>query len=62
MCGIAYQAVGYYYRYPDYAALTVVTSEAVLFVIIASMISYFIEKIRLGETRTGQYSSTLNWA
>ncbi len=51
MCGIAYQAVGYYYRYPDYAALTVVTSEAVLFVIIASMISYFIEKIRLGETR-----------
>ena len=51
ICGIAYQAVGYYYRNPDYAALTWVTSEAVLFVIIACMISYFIEKRRLRETR-----------
>ncbi len=50
-CGIAYQAVGYYYRYPDYTAMVTVTSEAILFVIIACMISYFIEKIRQGETR-----------
>ncbi|MDP3396460.1 MAG: PAS domain S-box protein [Methanoregula sp.] len=51
MCGVAYQAVGYYYRYPDYGALIEVTSEAILFIIIACLIAYFIEKIRFGETR-----------
>ncbi|MDO9325224.1 MAG: PAS domain S-box protein, partial [Methanoregula sp.] len=51
ICGIAYQCVGYYYRYPDYGALVTVTSEAILFIIIAGMIAYFIEKIRIGETR-----------
>ncbi len=51
ICGIAYQAVGYYYRYPSYGALVTVTSEAILFVLVASLIAYFIEKIRLGETR-----------
>jgi PAS domain-containing protein len=49
--GIAYQAVGYYYRYPDPAALMGVTSEAFLFVIIASLMTYFIERIRAGEAR-----------
>jgi PAS domain S-box-containing protein len=51
VCGIAYQAVGYYYRYPDPAALMSVTSEAFLFVIIASLMTYFIERIRAGEAR-----------
>ena len=51
ICGVAYQAVGYYYRYPSYGALIAVTSEAVLFVIIASLIAYFIENIRSGEAR-----------
>ncbi|MDO8872473.1 MAG: PAS domain S-box protein [Methanoregula sp.] len=51
ICGVAYQAVGYYYRYPDYGALIAVTSEAILFIVIASLIAYFIEKIRFGETR-----------
>jgi PAS domain S-box-containing protein len=51
ICGVAYQAVGYYYRYPSYGALIAVTSEAILFVIIASLIAYFIEKIRTGEAR-----------
>lgn len=51
ICGIAYQAVGYYYRYPDSAALMSVTSEAFLFVIIASLMTYFIERIRAGEAR-----------
>ncbi|MEI8330598.1 MAG: PAS domain S-box protein [Methanomicrobiales archaeon] len=55
ICGLAYQAAGYSYRYPDNAALTVITSEAVLFVIIDCMISYFIKKIHLGETH---YQST----
>jgi PAS domain S-box-containing protein len=51
ICGISYQAVGYYYRYPDPAALMSVTSEAFLFVIIASLMTYFIERIRTGEAR-----------
>jgi len=51
ICGVAYQAVGYYYCYPDYGALIKVTSEAILFIIIACLIAYFIEKIRSGETR-----------
>ena len=51
ICGVAYQAVGYYYRYPDFGALIAVTSEAILFIIIACLIAYFIEKIRSGEKR-----------
>ncbi len=51
ICGITYQAVGYYFRFPDPVALTGVTSEAILFIIIASLITYFIEKIRAGEAR-----------
>jgi len=51
ICGVAYQAVGYYYHYPDPAALMSVTSEAFLFVIIASLMTYFIERIRAGEAR-----------
>jgi PAS domain S-box-containing protein len=49
--GIAYQAVGYYYLYPDPAALLGVTAEAFLFIIIASLITYFIDRIRAGEAR-----------
>jgi PAS domain S-box-containing protein len=51
ICGIVYQAIGYYYTYPDTAALIGVTSEAFLFVIIACLITYFIERIRAGEAR-----------
>ena len=51
ICGVAYQAVGYYYRYPASGALIAVTSESILFVIIACLIAYFIEKMRLGEVR-----------
>jgi len=51
ICGIIYQAIGYYYWYPNYGALAAITSEAVIFIIIAFLITYFIEKIRDGETR-----------
>jgi PAS domain S-box-containing protein len=51
ICGVAYQTVGYYYRYPNYGALIAVTSEAIIFILIASLIAYFIEKIRAGEAR-----------
>ncbi|MCK9579395.1 MAG: PAS domain-containing sensor histidine kinase [Methanoregula sp.] len=51
VCGVVYQAVGYYYSYPDSVAMLGVTAEALLFVIIAIVIAYFIEKIRSGEAR-----------
>ena len=51
ICGILYQALGYYFRYPDPAALMGVTSEAFLFVITAYLITYCIEQIRAGEVR-----------
>lgn len=51
ICGITYQTVGYYFRFPNPGALMGVTSEAILFIIIASLITYFIEKIRAGEAR-----------
>jgi PAS domain S-box-containing protein len=51
ICGLVYQAIGYYYRYPDPAALVSVTSESILFVIIAFLITYFIEQIRSGEVQ-----------
>jgi PAS domain S-box-containing protein len=51
ICGIIYQALGYYFRYPDPAALMGVTSEAFLFIIIAYLITYCIEQIRAGEVR-----------
>ncbi len=50
-CGVIYQAIGYYYRYPDSAAMIGVTAEALLFVISAIVIAYFIDKIRTGEAR-----------
>jgi PAS domain S-box-containing protein len=51
ICGFIYQGLGYYYRFPDSAALISVTSEAILFIIIAFLITYFIEQIRAGEAQ-----------
>jgi PAS domain S-box-containing protein len=51
ICGVVYQAVGYYYSYPDPVAMLGVTAEALLFVIAAIVIAYFIDRIRSGEAR-----------
>ena len=51
ICGIAFQAIGDYYSYPDTVAMVGVTTEAILFVLIAVIIAYFIERIRAGEAR-----------
>ncbi|MDD1695065.1 MAG: PAS domain-containing sensor histidine kinase [Methanoregula sp.] len=51
ICSIAFQAIGYYYSYPDPLALVSITAESVLFVIIAAIIAYFIKQIRAGEAR-----------
>jgi len=50
-CGIAFQAVGYYFNYPDYVAMIGVTAEAVIFIVVAGVIAFFIEKIQAGEIR-----------
>jgi PAS domain S-box-containing protein len=51
ICGTAFQAIGYYYSYPDPVAMVGVTMEAILFILIAVIIAYFIDKIRAGEAR-----------
>jgi PAS domain S-box-containing protein len=51
ICGVVYQAVGYYYSYPNSVAMLGVTAEALLFVVTAIIIAYFIDKIRAGEAR-----------
>ncbi|MGB7787986.1 PAS domain S-box protein [Methanoregula sp.] len=51
ICGIAFQAIGYYYSYPDSVAMVGVTTEAILFVLIAVIIAYFIDRIQAGEAR-----------
>jgi len=50
-CGIVFQAVGYYFNYPDLVAMIGVTVEAIIFVVVAVVIAYFIEKIQVGEIR-----------
>ena len=49
ICGVAFELVGFYYNYPDAAALTAVTLEAVLFVVVASVFAYLIQKIHSSE-------------
>jgi PAS domain S-box-containing protein len=51
ICGIAFQAIGYYYSYPDPVAMVSVTTEAIVFVLIAVIIAYFIDRIQAGEAR-----------
>lgn len=51
VCGIVFQAVGYYFNYPDYPAMIAVTAEAIVFILVAVVVAYFIEKIQAGEIR-----------
>ena len=51
ICALAYQAVGYIILFPDPEAMIGVTGEAVLFIVIAVIFTYFIGKIREGEIR-----------
>jgi len=51
VCALAYQVIGYISTYPDTESMIGVTGEAILFIIIAAIFAYFIEKIRDGEVR-----------
>jgi PAS domain S-box-containing protein len=51
VCGIAYQAIGYYYSFPDSVAMVGVTMEAILLILIAVIIAYFMDRVQTGEAR-----------
>jgi len=51
LCAIAYQTIGYFATYPNTDSLIAISSEAVLFVVIGVVLSFFFEKIREGEVR-----------
>jgi PAS domain S-box-containing protein len=51
VCSIAYQTIGYFYSYPNVVALVSISAEAILFIVIAAIITYFIERIHAGELR-----------
>ena len=50
-CGFAYQTIGYLYSFPSPVALVTITAEAILFIVIAVIIAYFIERIHAGELK-----------
>lgn len=50
-CSIAYQTIGYFYSYPSPVALISITGEAILFIVIAAIIAFFIEQIHAGEQK-----------
>ncbi|MGA2162358.1 MAG: PAS domain S-box protein [Methanoregula sp.] len=50
ICACAYEVVGYVFRYPDPVGLTAITIQAVLFVGIAGIIAFLIERVRVEET------------
>ncbi|MFA6333208.1 MAG: PAS domain-containing protein, partial [Methanoregula sp.] len=51
ICSLAFQTIGYYYTYPDSVSMISVTTEAILFILLAFIITVFIEQVRSGEVR-----------
>lgn len=54
ICGVAYECIGFFYNYPDLAALLAVIVQAVLFICVGSIIAYLIGIIKAKEV---QYST-----
>ncbi|MDD1693893.1 MAG: PAS domain S-box protein, partial [Methanoregula sp.] len=50
-CAVVYEVLAYIYVYPDVAGLIYTTGQAILFICIAAVVSYFTEKINTSETR-----------
>lgn len=50
-CAIVYEVLAYIAVYPDSAGLIYTTGQAILFVCIAAVVSYFTEKVNRSETR-----------
>ena len=50
-CAIAYEVLAYLYVFPNAAGLLLTTGQAILFICIAAVVSYFIEKVNASEAR-----------
>jgi PAS domain S-box-containing protein len=50
-CAVVYEVLAYVYFFPDTGALLITTGQAILFIGIAAIVSYFIEKINTSEAR-----------
>lgn len=50
-CGIIFEAIGYYYAFPDPWSLFAVTLQAIVFIIVASVFAGLIDRIRRNEAR-----------
>ena len=51
ICGIAYECIGYPFRYPEPIALMALTGQAIIFIIVAWIIAYLIDLISVGEAQ-----------
>ena len=51
VCGVLFEAIGYYYAYPDPWSLLAVTLQAIVFIIVASVFAGLIDRIRKSESR-----------
>jgi PAS domain S-box-containing protein len=50
-CAVVYEILAYMYIFPDVGALLLTTGQAILFICIAGVVSYFIEKVNASEAR-----------
>ncbi len=50
-CAIAYQAVAYYYIFPDIFSMGYATGQSVLFICVAAAVSHFTERLTTSEGR-----------
>ena len=50
-CAIVYEILAYMYVFPDAAGLLLTSGQAILFICIAAVVSYFIEKVHTSEAR-----------
>lgn len=50
-CAIAYQAVAYYFIFPDVFSMGYATGQSVLFICVAAAVSHFTERITTSEAR-----------
>jgi PAS domain S-box-containing protein len=50
-CGIAYEIIGFFNRYPNVIALTALTIQAAIFIGIAGIVTFLIDRIRTDEIR-----------
>jgi PAS domain S-box-containing protein len=50
-CAIAYQSVAFYYIFPDMFSMGYATGQSVLFICVATVVSYFTERLTTSEGR-----------